>query len=89
MIYKCANPEICGLPQSAGEYTCIVRNSNFGKVFVDTECPQFSNNRYHNPFGNEFVDLKNEPKELFCSYEKYKNYFKVFIDMKDYNRPGF
>lgn len=30
LIYKCINPEECGLPQSAGEYTYIVRNSNFG-----------------------------------------------------------
>ena len=62
----------------------ILRNSNFGKVFVDTECQQFSHSSYYKPFGNEFVDLRYGPKELFCSYEKYKNYFKVFIDMDDY-----
>lgn len=84
LIYKCTNPEVCGLPQSAGEYTYVVKNSNFGKVFVDTECQQFANNSYYYPFANEFIDLKNEPKELFCSYEKYKDYFKVFIDMEDY-----
>lgn len=72
------------MPQSAGEYTYIVRNSNFGKVFVDTECQQFSHNSHYKPFGNEFVDLRYEQKELFCSYEKYKNYFKVFIDIEDY-----
>ena len=37
LIYKCIDPETCGLPQSAGEYTYVLKNSNFGKVFVDTE----------------------------------------------------
>lgn len=84
LIYKCIDPETCGLPYSAGEYTYVLKNSNFGKVFVDTECQQFSNNSYYNPFGNEFVNLKNEPKELFCSCEEYKDCFKVFVDMEDY-----
>lgn len=31
LIYKCTNPEECGLPQSAGEYTYVVRNSTHGE----------------------------------------------------------
>ena len=65
LIYKYINPETCGLPQSAGEYTYVLKNSNFGKVFVDTECQQFSNNSYYNPFGNEFVNLKMNQKNYF------------------------
>ena len=52
---------------------------------MNTECQELSdNNKYHEPFNNEFINLKSEQKEFFCSYEEYKDYFKVFIDMADY-----
>ncbi len=36
LIYKCIDPKICGLLES-GEHTYILRNSNLGKVFINTE----------------------------------------------------
>lgn len=46
LIYKCVDPGTCGLLQS-GEHTYVLRNSNFGKVFVNTECQQFSHSSYY------------------------------------------
>lgn len=57
LIYKCIDPRICGLLES-GEHTYILRNSNFGKVFVNTEyCELSNNNKYYDPFDNEFISL--------------------------------
>ena len=84
LIYKCIDPRICGLLES-GEHTYILRNSNLGKVFVNTEYEGLSNNnKYHNYFDNEFISLNSGQKEFFCNYEECKDYFKIFIDMKDY-----
>ena len=85
LIYKCVDPRICGLLES-GEHTYILRNSNLGKVFVNTEYEGLSNNnnKYHNPFDNEFINLNREQKEFFCNYEECKDHFKIFIDMQDY-----
>lgn len=69
LIYKCVDPRICGLLES-GEHTYILRNSNFGKVFVNTEYEGLpNNNKYHNYFDNEFINLNSAQKEFFCNYE--------------------
>ena len=84
LIYKCVDPGTCGLLQS-GEHTYVLRNSNFGKVFVNTEYEGLSNNnKYYDPFDNEFINLNSSQKEFFCNYKECKDYFKIFIDMEDY-----
>ena len=35
------------------------------------------------PFNDGNIDLNNESRDLFCDYESYKDYFKVFIDTED------
>lgn len=52
---------------------------------MNTEYQELSdNNKYYEPFNNEFISLNSGQKEFFCNYEECKDYFKIFIDMKDY-----
>ena len=72
LIYKCIDPRICGLLES-GEHTYILRNSNLGKVFVNTEYEGLSNNnKYHNYFDNEFISLNSGQKEFFVIMKNVK-----------------
>ena len=61
-----------------------MRNSTHGKVFINTICDRLYSNVYQRPFDDGNIDLNNESRGLFCDYESYKDYFKVFIDMGDY-----
>lgn len=55
-----------------------------GKVFINTRCDRLYSNVCQIPFNDGNIDLNNESRDLFCDYESYKDYFKVFIDMEDY-----
>ena len=61
-----------------------MRNSTHGKVFINTVCNRLYSNVYQRPFNDGNIDLNNESRGVFCDYESYKDYFKVFIDMDDY-----
>ena len=84
LIYKCINPEECKLSCDTKADTYVLRNSTHDKVFINTVCDRLYSNVYQRPFNDGNIDLSNEPIGLFCDYESYKDYFKVFIDMEDY-----
>ena len=84
LIYKCTNPEACKLFCDTKADTYVLRNSTHGKVFINTACDRLYSNVYQKPFNDGNIDLNNELRGLFCDYESYKDYFKVFIDMDDY-----
>ena len=84
LIYKCTGPKACELYYDIGAETYVLRNSTRGMVFINTRNDRLYSNVYQRPFNDGNIDLNNELRGLFCDYESYKDYFKVFIDMDDY-----
>lgn len=84
LIYKCTDPEACELYCDIGAETYVLRNSTHGMVFINTRSDRLYSNVYQKPFNDGNIDLNNKLRGLFCDYESYKDYFKVFIDMDDY-----
>ena len=84
LIYKCTDPKACELYYDIGAETYVLRNSTRGMVFINTRSDRLYSNVYQKPFNDGNIDLNNELRGLFCDYESYKDYFKVFIDMDDY-----
>ncbi len=46
LIYKCANPEACGLYYDIGAETYVLRNSTHGMVFINTKSDRLYSNIY-------------------------------------------
>ena len=84
LIYKCTDPKACELYYDIVAETYVLRNSTRGMVFINTRSDRLYSNVYQKPFNDGNIDLNNELRGLFCDYESYKDYFKVFIDMDDY-----
>lgn len=84
LIYKCTDPKECELYYDIGAETYVLRNSTRGMVFINTRSDRLYSNVYQKPFNDGNIDLNNELRGLFCDYESYKDYFKIFIDMDDY-----